>query len=245
MLKGSSSKSVMVRGEASAAQVWVPKGIVASVPLVAQPEATPLESETTIALTQVTAATDPAVVPLTPTQEPDPELLDQARAEAYALGFADGKRQSEQAHQAERDAFAAMLISLDKARQELQTHLAEEVLSLGLDLAKLIMRQALALNPEAVLPVLREAMTALPGLAPQAVLHLHPEDAALVRPLLTQDPTMALTAWTIAEDARIERGGCRLETAQSEVDATLPMRWSRVVAAVGREDSWRTDSKKS
>jgi flagellar assembly protein FliH len=99
------------------------------------------------------------------------------------------------------------------------------------------------LNPESGLLILRDAVAALPGLSQHTVLHANPEDAALLQPLLTKDPAFTQLTWTVAEDPRMERGGCRLETAQSEVDATLATRWSRVVAALGREDSWRIESK--
>jgi len=36
----------------------------------------------------------------------------------------------------------------------------------------------------------------------------------------------------------MERGGCRIESANSEIDATLDVRWKRIVAALGRDDAW-------
>ena len=33
-------------------------------------------------------------------------------------------------------------------------------------------------------------------------------------------------------------GGCRLETEQCEVDATVPSRWRRLLANLGRSDDW-------
>ena len=55
---------------------------------------------------------------------------------------------------------------------------------------------------------------------------------------LEDDPALATLPWKIVEDAQIERGGCRLETPTTEVDATLETRWRRVVASLGRDDSW-------
>ncbi len=197
-----------------------------------------------------TLVTAPALVPLAEqgakdllSPEADPEAMDRARAEAYALGLAEGRKQAEERGSYEREALLALISTISKLRQDLEKNLADEVLSLGLEIAKLMVREALALKPEAVLSVLREAMGALPGLSQQTVLHLHPADAALVKPLLATDPILAQNTWKVTEDPRIERGGCRLETSQSEVDATLATRWSRLVSALGREDSWRTESK--
>ena len=174
----------------------------------------------------------------------DPVAIEHARAEGYALGLSEGRKQVEEHELPERNALLALISSIGQLRQDLERNLADEVLSLGLEMAKLMVREALALNPGAVLSVLREVMGALPGLSQQTVLHLHPADAALVKPLLSADPILAQITWQVTEDPRIEPGGCRLETPQSEVDATLPTRWSRLVAVLGREDSWRTEKSK-
>jgi len=43
---------------------------------------------------------------------------------------------------------------------------------------------------------------------------------------------------TAVEDEQIERGGCRVKTEASDVDATLQGRWGKVVATLGRNDEW-------
>jgi flagellar assembly protein FliH len=109
---------------------------------------------------------------------------------------------------------------------------------MSLELAKLIVRQSVRVKPDLVLSVIREAVSSLTGLDEHTTIHLHPADAALLRDAAGEDPMFASLPWKIIDDARIERGGCRLETATTEVDATLETRWRRVIAALGREDSW-------
>ena len=36
----------------------------------------------------------------------------------------------------------------------------------------------------------------------------------------------------------MERGGCRVETANSQIDASLATRWKRVVSSIGQDNSW-------
>jgi flagellar assembly protein FliH len=69
-------------------------------------------------------------------------------------------------------------------------------------------------------------------------VRLHPADAHLLRKLAESDQTVATLPWRIVEDAQLERGGCVLDTATTEVDATLETRWRRVIAALGRDDLW-------
>ena len=56
---------------------------------------------------------------------------------------------------------------------------------------------------------------------PRAIcsLHLHPEDAQLVHELLPASDSE--TQWHIIEDVSVGRGGCRVATDTSQVDATV------------------------
>lgn len=225
---------------------WVPKLIVAESPAPAEApsdgNAPPAEAAVPAAPVEPVPLPLPMPVMAEPEPafaEPDPQLLDEARAEGYALGVADGRRQATQQAAREAGELQKMLAGLGQLRTDLEAALAEEVLSLSVAMARQIVRQSLKLYPEAIVPVLRDAMQVLPGLNHQTILHLHPDDAVLVRPALEQDPVLAQSTWKIVEDGRLERGGCRLETPESEVDATLPVRWARVLAALGREDSWQ------
>jgi len=67
-------------------------------------------------------------------------------------------------------------------------------------------------------------------------LFLHPDDAVLVREHMADELTKA--GWHIAEDLRLERGGCRIETASNQIDATTGNRWERIAANLGKESSW-------
>lgn len=240
-----SNKVLIVADDAHSARIWVPKGIVASeLPSVPSSQASVQDVPDLPDLPVEVASAEPLMEEASAKIEDQEEVLDQAREQAYALGLAEGRREAEHAATVEHNALLELMKNVEALRTDLQANLAAEVLSLSLDLAKQLVRQTLALRPEVVLPLLREALLALPGLGQQVVLHLHPLDATLVTPLLAQDPAMGQIAWSIAEDARIERGGCRLETAQSEVDATLATRWSRMVAALGSEDAWQSSAHK-
>lgn len=234
----------------SAPRRWVPKLIVADAALADAGEPAPMaddavEAGRPDALAPLVEAPElvpsPEPIETSVIAEPDPEILEQARAQGYALGLADGARQREQSALQEAQELRDVMAGMARLRTELESALADEVLNLAISMARQIVREALALRPEAIVPVLRDALQVLPALDRQTVLHLHPDDATLVRPLLDQDPELAQTTWKIVEDGRMERGGCRLETPESEVDATLSARWARVLAALGREDSWHAD----
>jgi flagellar assembly protein FliH len=160
------------------------------------------------------------------------------RDEAYRQGLIAGRQEATQQTDAERAALKRLTDTFQEMMQDFEQGLAKDVLSMSLELAKLIIREAVRVQPELVLTVVREAVSSLAGMDEQTAVHLHPADAALLREVGRDDPTLAGLPWKIVEDSRIERGGCKLETASTEIDATLETRWRRVIAALGREDSW-------
>ncbi len=164
--------------------------------------------------------------------------LARVRDEAYAQGLAAGRQEASTKADTERAALKSICDAINEMIQDFEQSLANDVLSMSLELTKLIVRQSIRVNPELVLSVVREAVSSLAGLDDQSTIHLNPADAALLREVATSDPAFANLPWKIIDDAHVERGGCRLETAASEVDATLETRWRRVIAALGREDSW-------
>ena len=59
-------------------------------------------------------------------------------------------------------------------------------------------------------------------------VHLHPEDAAVVKQHLA--PTENERAWTIIEDPVMARGGCQIATATSRIDARLEARLGGILS---------------
>ena len=164
--------------------------------------------------------------------------LARVQEQAYREGVAAGRQEAQAALAAERAALKALIAGVNELMQDFEQTLAGDVLSVGLELAKQIVRSALRVKPDLVMAVVREAISSLPGLSEHTVLLLNPADAAMVRKGLEDDPAVATLPWKIVEDPHIERGGCRLETPTTEVDAALETRWRRVVASLGRDDSW-------
>jgi flagellar assembly protein FliH len=164
--------------------------------------------------------------------------LARVREQAYREGLVAGRQEAQTALAAERAELKALIAGVNELMHDFEQTLAGDVLSVGLELAKQIVRTSLRVKPELVQAVVREAISSLPGLSEQTVLLLNPADAALARKGLEDDPALATLPWKIVEDAQIERGGCRLETPTTEVDAALETRWRRVVASLGRDESW-------
>jgi flagellar assembly protein FliH len=153
----------------------------------------------------------------------------QAREEGFNSGYAEGVQRAVQENQRLAD-----LIGL--LEQQVDEQVAHELLDLSLDIARQMLHEALKVKPELLLGVVREALGTLPHVNQGAHLVLHPDDAVLVRERMGEQLTHS--GWKIFEDDRVERGGARFETANSQIDASLETRWKRIVAALGQDNSW-------
>jgi flagellar assembly protein FliH len=84
--------------------------------------------------------------------------------------------------------------------------------------------------------VVQEAVRCLPEFEQPVRILMHPADAALVQSHLAAQASAG--GWLVVPDAAMERGGCRLKTSTTEIDATLTSRWQRVLAALGQNREW-------
>jgi flagellar assembly protein FliH len=169
-------------------------------------------------------------------QQTPAEALDAVRAAAAREGHAAGYAEGAALARAEAETLHSLVAALEHELRACDARIAEGLLRLGLAIAGQLAREALAARPERVLPVIEEAVRALPGFSAGVELALNPEDAALVRKHLPERIEQA--GWRVIEDRTIGRGGCRVETAAGAVDATLETRWQRIVATLGSDERW-------
>lgn len=153
--------------------------------------------------------------------------LEQGRQEGRAAGLAAAREQS-----ARRGEQLDQVLQALRARfAELEADGADALLDLALAVARQVLRREIPVARDAVLPALREAVALVIDQHAHPRVHLHPEDYELLRGELEADGM--LKGCRFIADASVTRGGCRVETAQLDVDATVQTRWRRVVAALG------------
>ena len=172
----------------------------------------------------------------TPCAAPDPAELSRIQEEARKAGAAAGYREGAARATEEAARLGQLAGALVAGLQELDERIAEDVLNLSLAIANQVLREALAIRPELILAVVRQVLGDLPRGTQRAHLLLSPSDATLVREKLGE--RLAQTGVQVVEDPQIRAGGCRVETPECDVDATLERRWQRVAAAIGSDHGW-------
>ncbi len=156
----------------------------------------------------------------------------EGREQGHARGLAEGHAAGLAAVQAQAAQLQSLAQALPAALQLAQNSVADDLMALALDIARQVLGQALAAEPQAILAVVHELLQAEPSLSGAPQLLLHSDDAALVKELLADD--LKAAGWRVRTDAQIARGGCRVMAHSGERDATVQARWERVSAALVR-----------
>lgn len=194
------------------------------------------------------AAPPPSAVPESaptiklPTAEEIEQIHQQARNDGYQKGQEEGHRAGVKEGQAKALAEAQRLgqaaAKLEQSLNDLDAKIADELLALAIELAREVVRQEISARPETLLAVVREALTHLPH--QHAAIYLHPEDASLLRSYMGDQ--LAHAGHRIHDDFKLARGDCVLEAGGSQVDATVAMRWRRVLEGLGIASAWQPEA---
>jgi len=163
-----------------------------------------------------------------------------ARQEGYAAGLIDGRNKGLEEGRAQAAKEVMQIQSIAKSFQEeiaqANELIAQDMLDMSLDLAKAMLKSALAIRPDLILPIISEAVHYLPSVQQPALLSVNPADAVIVKQYMGE--ALSKSGWRIVEDKYIERGGCRVETASNQIDATTSTRWQRLTSALDKNNNW-------
>ena len=164
------------------------------------------------------------------TPEQSAQLKKQAYDEGFAQGLNDGERQLQQTMQEKLARLDAILAFMSTPLKELDERVVNELGELAMLVAGQIIRRELKTSPGEIIATVKEALNLLPVASGKVRLELHPEDAATVRDALSG--VDAERSWDIVEDPLLARGGCRVSTSSSRIDATVESRLNAAIAAV-------------
>lgn len=168
----------------------------------------------------------------------DPEAIER---EAFEKGMAEGRQAGMQAAQQEQKKILAdmerqakqlqsVVDFMSKPLAELDVEVQQQLAGLACAIARHVVRRELKTHPDEIVAVIRDTVGLLPLSAREVRVYLNPEDAKLVRERLAE--ATADRAWSIAEDPVLTRGGCRVSSETSTIDAQLEQRLGAAIATV-------------
>ncbi len=157
--------------------------------------------------------------------------------EAWEHGYKDGHVEGVRKGEAELGrriaevnvkiaALEAIIGALARPLEQLDEQVESELTRLALTVAKHLARRELKIEPAQIIGIIRQTVALLPLASRNIKVHVHPDDAAVVREKLAQP--QGEQGWQLSEDPLMARGGCRVTSDNSSIDA----RFETAVAAV-------------
>jgi len=159
------------------------------------------------------------------------EGREQGLREGRESGHAEGHARGLEAAHEEARKLQQITQVCAAAYEGLEAETGDALLSLALRVAEQVLRSTLEAEPERMLDLIRDVLHVDGSQQGVLRLRLNPADLDLVDRYLQQDATVS--QWRLLADPAIERGGCVVETALGNIDATLQTRWQRVVSTLG------------
>lgn len=152
-----------------------------------------------------------------------------AREEGYAQGLQEGRNAAATTLRQKLAALEHIFSTLHAPLEKLDDEVMRELTQLSATVAMQLIQRELSLQPDMVADCVRRAIERVPMGDDRLRVHVHPEDAALLDELRALEDIDR--PWRVIGDATMTRGGCRVETAVSSVNATLEARLGTLLEA--------------
>ena len=156
------------------------------------------------------------------------EGYEEGRQQGFEYGHREGLEEGRKQVVERVARLDEMIAKLEKPFEDLDDQVEHEVVTLVVAMVRQLVRREVRMDPSQIVGVVREALGVLPVNARSIRVLLHPEDAELVREAYSLGETEQ--NWQIVEEPVIQRGGCRIHTENSQIDATLDSRLNSLIA---------------
>ena len=161
-------------------------------------------------------------------------LQREAWDEAFQKGYAEGVESGREEVVRRTERLDVLLNALARPFDELDDAVEKQLVELSMTVVRQLFRREIRLDPTHVIGVVRQAIRCLPMASRNVQLHLHPEDATLIRETLT--PAEGEPAWSVVEDPLMARGGCRVSTENSNIDASTETRLNELINSIAGDE---------
>ena len=153
--------------------------------------------------------------------------------DAFAKGFAQGERAGGEAAAKRGDAMLRRLTQTLEEMTGLRTQMIrqteQQLVRLALAVARRLVHREIALDPDLLIAIARVAMDRLGEMA-QVTVRLNPEDYTATAG--SRERQWAGSQVTVIADARLPRGGCRIESDFGSVDASVDAQLQELAQAL-------------
>lgn len=141
---------------------------------------------------------------------------EKGQTDGYQQGLKDGQQHVEQA----AASLQAVVESMAKPLAELDEEIEQDLLELVKTIAVQVLQRELDARPAALRRIIRDGLKSMPASERRGRIAVNPED----HDWLLDDHALSVEGWHLVADHEVSRGGCRIESRNSTLDATLETR---------------------
>lgn len=152
-----------------------------------------------------------------------------AQEEGFAQGQTEGYQAGLRQAQGVIERLNLLVSHLSRPLAELDAEVEHALTQLAVQVARKLVNEDLQLHPEHVAGAVHQAIAALAGTPRDLKIHVHPEDATILRDTLTPATD---ARWTLVPDGALSRGDCRVVTEAGQVDGRLDTRQANIANAL-------------
>ncbi|MBV1883777.1 MAG: flagellar assembly protein FliH [Pseudomonadales bacterium] len=177
---------------------------------------------------------------------PTVQDLEAVRKKAYEEGFKEGKdkgyaaghdlgiKKGEEEKKSETALIAQVARALMEPIDQQDQALENALLSMVVQISKLILKRELYIDSSKVMTIVREALTTLNCGSQKIKILLHPSDLANILPEIKKLPDYQ-ESWKIIARPGLSPGGCIIESNEGFVDATVDRRVEQLINQIYSE----------
>lgn len=157
----------------------------------------------------------------------------QGSRKGYDRGYREGMAKAEEEAVAVRTQAGEVLRQAENFRREKLEQLEQEMIDLALDIAERLLTVQLTLDREVIVNVAAEALRLVAD-RQNVVLFVNPDELELVERKKDELKSLlpARAQLQVLADAAVQPGGCRIDTEQGLVDATMETRKEALLKAL-------------
>lgn len=145
-------------------------------------------------------------------------------------GYEEGLKKAQQEISEYKSSFESVVNSIENSVKIFDDEVVEAVNELAVSISKQIIRRELQTNSEQVVSVVKEAIKLLPLDNSRLIIHLNPSDISAMQKVFNQDDIV--NSYSLVEDPSVQRGGCKLATDDSIIDATIDSQIAQIAASI-------------
>ena len=148
-------------------------------------------------------------------------IKESAYAEAFEQGRQEGLNSAKADIEKQSQLLSQMIEQLAHPLHQCGEKTEQELLELAFAISRQIVRRELKQDPTQLIAIIRDALAQLPIGSKNIQILLHPEDASVIREVLSIDGSSKDSRWQLVEEPAMEKGGCLLKTDNSTIDASV------------------------